>query len=58
MHYKCLLSSSQKIIGAVSRYLIRAAKALVVSEPIAIFHARYRKSLVPSHVKLNPSSFV
>ena len=58
MHYKRLLSSLQKIIGAVSRYLIRAAKAPVVSEPIAIFYAWYGKSLVPLHAKLNLSLFV
>ena len=44
MYYKRLLSSLQKIIGAVSRYLVRAAKAPVVSEPIAIFYARHGKS--------------
>jgi len=34
----------KKIIGAVGGYLARAAKALVVSEPIAIFYPGDGKS--------------
>ena len=30
------IKKEKRIVGAVSRYLARAAKALVVSEPIAI----------------------
>ena len=44
MHYKRLLLLLQKIIRAVSRYLVRATKVLVVSELIAIFYAQHRKS--------------
>ena len=44
MHYKRLLLLLYKIIRAVSRYLIKAAKVLVVSKLIAIFYARHRKS--------------
>ena len=34
----------RKIIRVVSRHLIRAAKALVVSGPIAIFYTGHGKS--------------
>ena len=34
----------RRIIEAVDRYLARAAEALVVSEPMAIFHAGHGKS--------------
>ena len=34
----------KRIVEAVGGYLARAAKALVVSEPIAIFHPRDGKS--------------
>jgi hypothetical protein len=33
-----------KIVRAVGRHLARAAKALVVNKPIAIFHAGHGKS--------------
>jgi hypothetical protein len=32
------------VLGVVCRYIARAAKALVVSELMAIFYAGYRKS--------------
>ena len=46
----------RRIVKAVSRYLIRAAKVLIVSEPIAIFYAGYGKSLL--YIKSNLTLFV
>ena len=37
----------------VGKHLTRAAKALVISKLIAIFHPRDRKSLVPSSTLLS-----
>ena len=38
------IKKERRIVGAVGRYLAKGAKALVVSKPMAIFHAGHGKS--------------
>ena len=34
----------EELLGVVNGHFVMAAKALVVNKPIAIFHAKHRKS--------------